>query len=368
MPAGELIAPPPPRHQRPIVTTQEQIPGTTFAIADLPASRWGAASAFYNGNAACWLADMSEAVLRPIFLPTAISWDPGTNTWSTLPNMLGERARMTGAILNGCFHVVGGRSIASSAFVGTNDNQKLCCALGTPTPSPTPCPLCTPTPSPTVSPSPTPTPTPTPTPSPTGTPCAMSTTLLSQDFESGLGAWTIDNATTGSACPTAVDWTVRPNPYDPSAAGCGGSSGQTPLNSGGGTSFAMSDSDAGASGVVADARLNSPSFSTVGMTTLRLSYRHFYRALGTSVGAVEVSISGAGGPWINGKDCTATDQGAAAAFVADAVVLDAFVGNADTRIRFRYTAGWDWWWAIDDVVVTTCSGATPYAVANANDS
>ena len=120
----------------------------------------------------------------------------------------------------------------------------------------------------------------------------------------------------------------------------------------------MSDADAGGSGVIADTRLNSPSFNTVGMTTLRLSYRHFYRALGTSVGAVEVSTAGAGGPWINVKSVTTT-QGAAAAFVADSVVLDAFVGNVDTRIRFRYTAGWDWWWAIDDVLVTTCGASTP---------
>jgi hypothetical protein len=42
--------------------------------------------------------------------------------------MLGERARMNGAVLSGSFHVVGGRSIASSGFVGTNDNQKLTCA------------------------------------------------------------------------------------------------------------------------------------------------------------------------------------------------------------------------------------------------
>ena len=69
---------------------------------------------------------------------------------------------------------------------------------------------------------------------------------------------------------------------------------------------------------------------------------------------MEVSIAGAAGPWTTVKSHSTT-QGASAAFVSDSVVLDSFVGNADVRIRFRYTAGWDWWWAIDDVVLSTCA-------------
>src|SRR5262249_37593604 len=157
--------------------------------------------------------------------------------------------------------------------------------------------------------------------------------------------------TTGSSCPAAVAWTIRPNPYDPSLAGCGGSSGQTPLNSAGGTQFAMADLDAGGSGVVADTSLNSPSINASSLSTLRLSYRQFYKSLSGQVGTVDVSTDG-GGSWTTVKTYT-RDQGASAAFATDSVVLDGFAGNANVMIRFRITGGWDWWWAIDDVSVTT---------------
>ncbi len=59
---------------------------------------------------------------------TVTAWDLPSDTWQSLSNMLGERARTSGAVLNGSFFVVGGRSVASSAFVGTNDNQQLLCS------------------------------------------------------------------------------------------------------------------------------------------------------------------------------------------------------------------------------------------------
>ncbi len=95
------------------------------AIADLPSTRWGAAAALY-----------SDAVLAGGYVGgsatgnisnTVTAWDSPSNTWQSLPNLLGERARTIGAVLNGSFYVVGGRSIASSGFVGTNDNQQLLC-------------------------------------------------------------------------------------------------------------------------------------------------------------------------------------------------------------------------------------------------
>src|SRR5262249_4545755 len=63
-------------------------------------------------------------------------WNPTTNTWADLPNMTGERSRMTGAVLNGSFYVIGGRSLLSSGFVGTNDDQKLTCINNVAVPTP----------------------------------------------------------------------------------------------------------------------------------------------------------------------------------------------------------------------------------------
>ena len=141
------------------------------AIADLPQTRWGAASSFYNNGGVLAGGYVNGSVTANIS-NTIISWDLVTNTWqSSLPNMLGERARMNGAVLGGCFYVVGGRSIASPAFVGTNDNQTLCCGA-TPSPTPTTSPTATATVSPTATATASPTATVggTPTPSPCGTP------------------------------------------------------------------------------------------------------------------------------------------------------------------------------------------------------
>jgi N-acetylneuraminic acid mutarotase len=100
------------------------------AIADLPLTRWAAATTTYTQGA------FTDAVLAGGYVNgtatanisnTAISWDLASNTWSSLPNMVGERARMTGAVRNGLFYVVGGRSVASSGFVGTNSNQEFSC-------------------------------------------------------------------------------------------------------------------------------------------------------------------------------------------------------------------------------------------------
>ena len=56
-----------------------------------------------------------------------------------MPNLIGERARFAGAILNDNFFVVGGRSITFAAFQGTDSNQRLTCpplvaCAGTPAP------------------------------------------------------------------------------------------------------------------------------------------------------------------------------------------------------------------------------------------
>jgi N-acetylneuraminic acid mutarotase len=100
------------------------------AIADLPATRWGAASSGvgYGSNNGWVLAGgyVAGAVTANIST-SVIRWDPVGNTWATLTSMTGERSRMTGGILNSSFYVVGGRSVASPSFVGTNTNQKFTC-------------------------------------------------------------------------------------------------------------------------------------------------------------------------------------------------------------------------------------------------
>jgi N-acetylneuraminic acid mutarotase len=144
-------------------------PGTNTwddaAVADLPAGRSAAASGAYNGR---WL--LSGGDVNFAISNSAIAWDPASNTWNNLPNMVQARDYLAGATAGQSFYAVAGNSAPGTP---TNDNQQYTetCGTLTPTPSPTPTPTATPTPTPTPSstatPSLTPRPTPTPRPRPT---------------------------------------------------------------------------------------------------------------------------------------------------------------------------------------------------------
>ena len=79
------------------------------------------------------------------------------------------------------------------------------------------------------------------------------TTVLTQNFESGLGSWTAVNNSTRVGQTLTLFWAVQTNPCVTAET----------LNSGAGSKFAIANSDAAGSGVTADTTLTSPSFSTV---------------------------------------------------------------------------------------------------------
>jgi hypothetical protein len=99
------------------------------AVADLPAGRSAAASGVYNGR---WLlagGDVNFAIST-----SAIAWDPVTNTWSELPNMVQARDYLGGATAGQSFYAVAGNS---SPGTPTNDNQQYTeISCGTPTATP----------------------------------------------------------------------------------------------------------------------------------------------------------------------------------------------------------------------------------------
>jgi hypothetical protein len=126
------------------------------AVADLPAGRSAAASGAYNGR---WLlagGDVNFAIST-----SAIAWDPVTNTWNDLPNMVQARDYLGGATAGQSFYAVAGDSGPGTP---TNDNQQYT-EIPCGTPSPTPSATFTPTSTPTTTPPP-PTPTPRVTPAP----------------------------------------------------------------------------------------------------------------------------------------------------------------------------------------------------------
>jgi hypothetical protein len=142
-------------------------PGTNTwddaAIADLPAGRSAAASGAYNGR---WL--LAGGDVNFGISTSAIAWDPATNTWSNLPNMLQARDYLGGATAGQSFYAVAGNSGPGTP---TNDNQQYneTCTTQTPTPTTTPTPTATLTPIVTPTATVTATATFTPTPTPTST-------------------------------------------------------------------------------------------------------------------------------------------------------------------------------------------------------
>jgi len=194
-------------------------------------------------------------------------------------------------------------------------------------------------------------------------------TLISENFE---GSSTFSVVSTGTNNNNAATtWTIRNSTYTYGSVG---------FNSG--SKFALSNSDGGGSGSINNIALVSPSVSTFGNSALNLSYRTYYRRNGGETVVVEVSTNN-GTSW-TGVQTLSSTTGAANNFVTQTVNLTAYINNASLMIRFRYSATFDWYWAVDDVVLTGSapvynfswtaspaataglSGAATPATANAN--
>ena len=178
--------------------------------------------------------------------------------------------------------------------------------------------------------------------SPNSTPTPS--TILSQNFESGIGTWTVVNTSTGGASPALVAWAIQPTGYTYLSEVFTGN---------GGTQFIMANSDAAGSGVTAFTTITSPSFSTVGYTSLSLDYIHYYRHISAAGAFTEVSTDG-GTVWAPVQTYSVT-TGTAASFASANLNLNAYINLPDVRIRFRHSGGWYYYWAVDNILVTGSS-------------
>ena len=176
---------------------------TWTAISDLPAGRSAAASGAYNGRWILAGGDVNFAIST-----STIAWDPATNTWSDLPNMIQARDYLAGAVADQSFYAVAG---SSAPGTGTNDNQEYTeTSCGTPTPTPTATATAILTPSPSPTPTVTFTATPTPTAQPTATPSLEDTPTPTPPTPTATP--------TGTARPTPtprIAPTPRPRPTPP---------------------------------------------------------------------------------------------------------------------------------------------------------
>ncbi|MBU2929193.1 T9SS type A sorting domain-containing protein [Winogradskyella psychrotolerans] len=124
--------------------------------------------------------------------------------------------------------------------------------------------------------------------------------------------------------------------------------------------YAILDSDAYGSGTAENVALTSPQFDTSGLTTLTLSFNHFFSAGYGGVGYVEVTTNGFA--WVpvatfDGDDLVADS-------VYGYVTLDVsteLAGSATAQVRFRWVGDYSWGWAFDNVTVFQCTESVPNA-------
>ena len=156
--------------------------------------------------------------------------------------------------------------------------------------------------------------------------------LLSESFDSGIPmTWTVEHMGTGSGVGST--WTTD----DP---------GSRSLFA---TPFAIVDSEFLGPGFTMDERLISPPTDTTAYSAVTLRLTHNFRWFDGEMdekAVVEARSTATGNVWTQ----VLLFQGADASGTVEAD-LSAY-SDVDLELRFRYyDAEWEWWWALDDVVV-----------------
>ena len=166
--------------------------------------------------------------------------------------------------------------------------------------------------------------------------------ILQQDFNSGLGAWTI----TSTAGIAASFWQITNPPGHLSAV------------PGDGSPYLEASPDAtGSAALPTNTIVTSPSFSTVGYTSAAVSFNQYYNfyPFDTSV-SIEYSIDG-GANWVTilNQFTLGTNAGTTTWVSTAPTTTLAFPAGAlnqpDVMLRWNYNSDWGWYWAIDNIAV-----------------
>ena len=163
--------------------------------------------------------------------------------------------------------------------------------------------------------------------------------VFSEDFASGLGAWTIVDGGSGSG-PAATWTTANPGGRSPGLT----------------APFAIADSDELGANYSMDEQLISPLLDLSSYVGATLQFNHdfnYYSGGQAERGDVDVRSS-ATGDWVT----VARYEGSDADGFVSVDITPYAAGQSDLQIRFHYyNAVYEWWWAIDDVVIV---GAKEY--------
>jgi hypothetical protein len=161
--------------------------------------------------------------------------------------------------------------------------------------------------------------------------------IFFDDFESGLGQWTITND--GGTCVWEIFTPPYPNAYT------------LPATSSGGVLAADSDECGSGTTMLTTAKVTNP-INAAGYAGLELEFDNDFRILDADDQAyVEVSTNG-GTTW----QIVWSAIGVAVRNTYEIVDLSAYDGMT-FEIRFRSVQpGWDWWWVVDNVIIQSCLG------------
>lgn len=164
-----------------------------------------------------------------------------------------------------------------------------------------------------------------------------STTVLSEAFESSPAGWTVLNDPTNGR-----GWVLS------SYVGCVG--GSYTNNTGGAGQFVQANSDC--LGGAMDTILYSPSFSLANpaYVSAQVQFKSdFHDYLNRDQGWVDVSPDG-GATWQERMYFNRQDYRGP---ITQTIDLTPYLGNSAVNLRFEYESpDWDWYWQVDDVVVT----------------
>ncbi|MCB0757883.1 MAG: T9SS type A sorting domain-containing protein [Flavobacteriales bacterium] len=182
---------------------------------------------------------------------------------------------------------------------------------------------------------------------------AQAQVVLSEDFTGGASTTGFTVADTASDC----SWTYAPGGLTPNAFSQD-FGGALPSGAGFDSDFVFLDSDeCGGSGISVNSYLVSPAFDASASGNYILTFSHQFRARLASFARVEVYN---GTSWVEVAYYTATDVGYPNPAVSTNInITTATGGSSMAQVRFQFNAGWDWWWALDNIVIERASCVAP---------
>ncbi|WP_345258604.1 PKD domain-containing protein, partial [Flaviaesturariibacter amylovorans] len=176
---------------------------------------------------------------------------------------------------------------------------------------------------------------------------SLPTSILTQNFN-GANNWTTANASTGGT-PANAAWTLRANNYNYNG---------TTFRSNDNSQFYMSNSEAQGNGGSTSTTLTSPSFSTEGYSAATVNFHQYFVFNSGDAARVEASTDGTN--WTTLQTYSST-QGAPTVFSSASVNLtSAFLNKPDVYVRFRYTANFGSYWALDNVAINGTAAPLSY--------